>query len=635
MKLKWNCGALKDLPIRGVWLLIGAVTLLPIAERELRLAARKRSTFWVRIISALVAFVIGTCFLLLTMQASLGSASLGKGLFVTLTWLTLAGVLCTGLFFTSDCLSEEKREGTLGFLFLTDLRGYDVVFGKLLATSLRAFYGLLALLPIVGITLLMGGVTGLQFWKTSLALVNGLFVSLVAGIFVSAISRQSQKSMAGTLLLLLLWVAAGPGIDAAVAALPGRAFKPLLSLSSPGYLFTTAATWGGSSFWDALLVNQGLAWLLLGLTCLLLPRLWQESGNRTTTGTETWNYRWRFGGTRRRQKLRRKLLELNPTLWLGCRERWQAIALWCLGLLLLAISGAAYALTRYPGLWASWGFLGGTTSLVIYLGIASQAGRFFVETRRNGFMELLLVTPVTLAEVVQGQWRAFMRMFALPLLVCVAAQCLGGFIAQQRTWKSLAAATAATTTPATVAGTNTTGGMVITSSVSVNGSKTTTTVSSAGFRAPGMLAAVGTSLASAIVTVGNLLALVWFGMWMGLNSRSTNMATLKTLLFVQVIPWFAISFASLFLTQLVLLPKLLSGNTGAASQIMIWFPMIISGVSGVLFLVKDVVFVLWARRQLYSGRGRLAVLPLSHSLATVAPPPLPALPVISGPNFPP
>ena len=28
---------------------------------------------------------------------------------------------------TADSLSAEKREGTLGLLFLTDLRGYDVV----------------------------------------------------------------------------------------------------------------------------------------------------------------------------------------------------------------------------------------------------------------------------------------------------------------------------------------------------------------------------------------------------------------------------------------------------------------------------------------------------------------------------
>ena len=75
-------------------------------------------------------------------------------------------------------------------MFLTDLRGYEVVLGKLLATSLRGFYALLAVVPILAVTLLMGGVSGAQFWKTSLALVNALILSLAAGLFVSALSRD-------------------------------------------------------------------------------------------------------------------------------------------------------------------------------------------------------------------------------------------------------------------------------------------------------------------------------------------------------------------------------------------------------------------------------------------------------------
>jgi hypothetical protein len=35
-------------------------------------------------------------------------------------------------------LRVEKREGTIGLLIFTDLRGHEVVLGKLLATSLRA-----------------------------------------------------------------------------------------------------------------------------------------------------------------------------------------------------------------------------------------------------------------------------------------------------------------------------------------------------------------------------------------------------------------------------------------------------------------------------------------------------------------
>lgn len=133
------------------------MTLLPIAERELRIATRKRGTFWLRVIAALVGLVIAGGAMILHAVVGGSSAGFGSGLFSMLTWLALAVVLSAGLFLTSDCLSGEKREGTLGFLFLTDLRGYDVVAGKLLATSLRGFYALLALFPILALTLLMGG----------------------------------------------------------------------------------------------------------------------------------------------------------------------------------------------------------------------------------------------------------------------------------------------------------------------------------------------------------------------------------------------------------------------------------------------------------------------------------------------
>src|ERR1041384_7213868 len=112
---------------------------LPIVERELRLASRKRGTFWLRVIAALVAVVIGVGFMVIQYVTAVafggGRLQLGGPLFSTLTWLCFAAALSAGLFFTSDCLSEEKREGTLGFLFLTDLSGYDVVLGKLLARS--------------------------------------------------------------------------------------------------------------------------------------------------------------------------------------------------------------------------------------------------------------------------------------------------------------------------------------------------------------------------------------------------------------------------------------------------------------------------------------------------------------------
>src|SRR6266581_4198620 len=267
------------------------MTFLPIVERELRVAGRKRSTFWVRVIAALVALLIGGAFLVLTIVGpfGFGAATLGRGLFAVLTWLSLATALIAGLFFTSDCVSEEKREGTLGFLFLTDLRGYDVVLGKLLATSLRGFYALLAFLPILAVTQMMGGVTGAQYWKSTLALVNALFCSLAAGMFISAISRDSQKALTGTLLVMLLLALGGPVADGVIAVKIKRGFHPLFSLSSPGYVLISASAWGRSPYWAALLITQLFSWAFFGLACALVPHTWQERKTRLATG-RGWEY---------------------------------------------------------------------------------------------------------------------------------------------------------------------------------------------------------------------------------------------------------------------------------------------------------------------------------------------------------
>lgn len=606
---------------------------LPIAGRELRVASRKRSTFWVRIAAALVAVLIGSGFLVLAVVWSFGfgASTLGKGLFALLTWLNLAVALSAGLFFTSDCLSEEKREGTLGFLFLTDLRGYDVVLGKLLATSLRGFYALLAVVPILAVTLLMGGVTAAQFWKTSLALVNALFLSLAAGLFVSAISRDSQKAMAVTLLLLVLLAAGGPAGDALAALIRENGFAPVLSLSSPVYLFVTAGGWGRTPFWPGLLVNQVVAWILLGLACVALPRTWQEKA-KTPMAMGTGAYWWRYGGARRRVSLRRKLADVNPVLWLACRERWQAVSLWFATVVLVGGFVAIFATDEQRMLWFAWSYLAGVLVLVLYLGIASQAARFFVEARRNGLIELVLATPLPASQIVRGQWRALLRMFGLPLALCLAVQLLGAVLVQQRTWNQFAGAAAppgpvaAPPVPATNNPASNGTIVMVTNSVQVTTTTTvgTTTVSIPGFTAPNALIALATSVAGTLTVAANLVALSWFGMWMGLNSKSTNLATLKTILFVQIIPWFALTFLSMLAVPLLLLPSLMQGGAAGPTQMIVWFPLLASGVMAALSLAKDMGFVLWARRKLY--------LQFRERAPQVAAPIRPALPPPSPPS---
>src|SRR5215216_5372746 len=92
---------------------------------------------------------------------------------------------------------------------------------------------------------------------------------------------------------------------------------------------------------------------------------------------------------------------------------------------------------------------------------------------------------------------------------------------------------------------------------------------------------LGAAFAGTITVAANLIALVWFGMWMGLNSTNTNLATLKTIVFVQIIPWFVISFASA-----MLLPILMMIFSSASSGIMMWYSFLTQGLAAVLYLGK-------------------------------------------------
>ena len=580
---------------------------LPVAVRELRVSARKSSTFWLRIAAALTGLVVGACCMLLSSMGGTATTQMGGVLFSVLTWMCLAAGLCAGLFFTSDCLSEEKREGTLGLLFLTELRGYDVGLGKLVATSLRCFYGLLAILPILAVTLLMGGVTGAQFWKSSLALVNALFCSLAAGMFVSVLSRDSQKALAGTLFLLLLLSLGGPALDSVVAAWRRQSPHALWSISSPGYVLATASAWRGSGYWTSLAITELLGWLMFFLACVLVPRTWQEKKRASAGGSRPWVYAWKYGGTSRRARLRRKLLDLHPVAWLVCRERWQSLGAWSLAVLVLGAMTAALLFDVPNEAWMMLGPVAGLFTLVLYLWAASQSCRFLVDARRSGMVELLLATPLDEKQIIRGQWRGLRKLFGLPVLLLIGAYVTGTTLSQLSYYRMFSGlGTTTSTVVTTPSGTYTNKTVVVRGGVQVSGRGTNAVSSPSSLPALNatrwMVVAGLAAAASALGTVGNLLALGWFGMWMGMTSRSANLATLKTLLFVEVIPWFVITFASTFGMGIIMASaafRSTAASSGFGNTWFAWWPLLRLAAGTTMTLLKDVAFISLSRWKLY------------------------------------
>src|SRR5881394_3704132 len=297
------------------------MTFLPVVERELRVAARRRVTYWTRLLFAIMCAGIVSLVLIFAWVARGGTSGFGAGLFYSLTLIVLGFSALAGPFLTADCLSEEKREGTLGLLFLTDLKGYDVVLGKLLASSIPAIYGVLAVFPVLAITLTMGGVTAGEFWRMTLVFMNTLFFSLSAGMLVSSVCQQENRATTAAAGMILLVAVGLPLVEFALshAGAVGRFSVALPSpLTAWRLAFDASHRVWGRSFWVSLLWTHGLSWSFLVFASVLLPRLWRQREGvmpRTTRPSAKGE-----AGLIMRATKRSELLEMHPVHWLNSRR---------------------------------------------------------------------------------------------------------------------------------------------------------------------------------------------------------------------------------------------------------------------------------------------------------------------------
>ena len=254
---------------------------LPIVERELRVAARRSRTYWVRLLIAFVGIAIGAVMLGAYSVASQPQAAIGKVLFQALSGLAFVYCLFAGRLSTADSISEEKREGTLGLLFLTDLKGYDIVIGKIVATSLNSFYGLLAIFPVLSLPLLLGGMTNGEFARMVLVLVSTFLLSLAIGICASALHRDARHAFGQNLLVSLAIMALVPLVSAfLVSGNFGFDQAPELLLASPIFAFFQAAdtryALNPELFWWSIGIAQGWTWIQLSIASWAVPRNWQD-----------------------------------------------------------------------------------------------------------------------------------------------------------------------------------------------------------------------------------------------------------------------------------------------------------------------------------------------------------------------
>ena len=113
----------------------------------------------------------------------------------------------------------------------------------------------------------------------------------------------------------------------------------------------------------------------------------------------------------------------------------------------------------------------------------------------------MLCTPLAPADIVRGVWLALRQMFLVPAVVLMLMQ--GGLLYCQ---------------------------MEMFSKMNVSNPST-------GLPSDWELSQMIAGGISALESILLLFALGWFGMWMGMTTKRANVAVVKTLVFVLVLPW--------------------------------------------------------------------------------------------------
>src|ERR1017187_3916590 len=165
---------------------------LPIIERELRVALRKRRPASSRL--KVGAAAAGCTVLFLVLGTLTGSHDLGRNLGEMLCLAGLYFVLRAPML-TAGALAEERRNQTLGLLFLSGLGAVEVFASKFLSSALIAFTNLLAIFPMLALPFLIGGVSYDLFIAILCALPALMFFALAVSLLASVLLLEDGAAV--------------------------------------------------------------------------------------------------------------------------------------------------------------------------------------------------------------------------------------------------------------------------------------------------------------------------------------------------------------------------------------------------------------------------------------------------------
>jgi hypothetical protein len=380
----------------------------PLIERELRRALRLQNLQQVRTWGTVGCAALACIFLLVGSGSSRGQ---GWGReFNSLLFLGGLMLIAQVPKYTVGIFAEERRNQTLGLLFLCGIGPLQLFASKTLGAALVSFSRLLLLYPFLALAFLGGGLSWQMFVATTCSLPLLLAYVFAVCVFASVLCREESTAM-------LVAVLVGAGIAVAPFAMNWLLGSAQVLLVSPAYAPYLAANRLSAAtlqdFGRAALFSVGWTLTLLVAAAAVLSRVWQDQPDRFTAI----NWRTRLakrvrGNAAWRQRLAARWLAINPYLWLALRDRWPVTLAGAV--VTGGLVGWLLACVGWPRVWLS---PAGMFVVVIGLNFALgwlvkfAAAKTIGDARRSGALELLLTTPMSHLDFVRGQLQALREQF--------------------------------------------------------------------------------------------------------------------------------------------------------------------------------------------------------------------------------
>jgi ABC-type transport system involved in multi-copper enzyme maturation permease subunit len=356
------------------------VNAATVIERELRAESRRPANHWLRVLAAGVLLAVFASLML--SAAPVSFAELGGAVFRSLHRTLLLAFWIIVPLMTADCISREKREGTLGLLFLTPLTVSDVIAGKAIIHILRSLTMFLAAVPILGLPVVFGGVAWTEVLAAIFAQANAVCLGIAAGIYASTKGGTTVQTM-------VIAVCYSLGFEIAT----GVCFGLINAVISPPPMSLPAALLTGI-FWLAAAVS-----LILKLSARRLRETWHEQA----AAPERPEWVEGFSQAPEVQVIfswdKARTLDRNPIAWLQ-EYSWTArLTKWGWFLMVLLAELVVMEVWEPKTAPMSRFFLPAGLGLAV----AFSAVGSFRRENETGLLELLLVTPLSVRQLLRGR----------------------------------------------------------------------------------------------------------------------------------------------------------------------------------------------------------------------------------------